>query len=461
MPPVASADRPKKPRNRHSPQQLAALNELYERDEHPALEARTSLAEKLGMETKTVNSWFQNKRASTKKRSMTVKPTAHEVGRVVVPRPSNSASSSSTPRPSESGDHADLDDIQRLVPRILPEDVPPRASHPSLDLDRTVYSDVGVARRVRPPPRASSEYPDEYSSKRPVLDAGSGIRTAGAMPADLRYHTSIKQTEEDVNIPEEPRAYVPLPPASRHPSLALPPASNHPSLQPRTISSTSASLSSASQRRSPSVVSTTDEPSSSTTRRSHHARRGETPYNLAARLRRSRPEPQQLDALRELFMKNPTPTIEQRSALALDIGMDLGKVTNWFRNLRQTSRRRAKKAEDDDDEYGYPYPHRTSSGSRSPSPSVDSLMEDAMMMDDDEMHGDGFSDDDMQEAVTPSPPASPAPAKEPTRSRFDLNSLSALALDYAEGEKAAMKFSSGIKFEDALLLVSFSQQYVH
>lgn len=136
-------------------------------------------------ETKTVNSWFQNKRASTKKRSMTVKPSPHEAGRVVVPRPSNSASSSSTPRPSESGDHADLDDIQRPGPRILPEDVPPRASHPSLDLDRAVYSDVGVARRVRPPPRASSEYPDEYSSKRLIPDAGSGVRTAGAMPADL------------------------------------------------------------------------------------------------------------------------------------------------------------------------------------------------------------------------------------------------------------------------------------
>lgn len=39
----------KKPRHRHSPAAIAALNELYDRDEHPALELRTSLAKRLGM----------------------------------------------------------------------------------------------------------------------------------------------------------------------------------------------------------------------------------------------------------------------------------------------------------------------------------------------------------------------------------------------------------------------------
>jgi Homeodomain len=42
-------ERPKKPRHRHSTFQLAALNELYERNEHPSLDDRTSLAEKLEM----------------------------------------------------------------------------------------------------------------------------------------------------------------------------------------------------------------------------------------------------------------------------------------------------------------------------------------------------------------------------------------------------------------------------
>lgn len=46
-----NADKPssKKPRHRHSPVQLAALNELFDRNEHPSLEERTELAERLGM----------------------------------------------------------------------------------------------------------------------------------------------------------------------------------------------------------------------------------------------------------------------------------------------------------------------------------------------------------------------------------------------------------------------------
>lgn len=39
----------KKPRHRHSPVQLAALNELFDRNEHPSLEERTELAERLRM----------------------------------------------------------------------------------------------------------------------------------------------------------------------------------------------------------------------------------------------------------------------------------------------------------------------------------------------------------------------------------------------------------------------------
>jgi hypothetical protein len=39
----------RKPRNRHSPDQLAALNRLYEEDDHPPLSKRVALAESLGM----------------------------------------------------------------------------------------------------------------------------------------------------------------------------------------------------------------------------------------------------------------------------------------------------------------------------------------------------------------------------------------------------------------------------
>ena len=39
----------KKPRHRHSPAQLAALNELFDQNDHPPLEQRTALAEHLRM----------------------------------------------------------------------------------------------------------------------------------------------------------------------------------------------------------------------------------------------------------------------------------------------------------------------------------------------------------------------------------------------------------------------------
>ncbi|KAJ2985693.1 hypothetical protein NUW54_g10066 [Trametes sanguinea] len=46
---AVQADQQKKPRHRHSATQLAALNELYEKNEHPSLEERTALAQRLGM----------------------------------------------------------------------------------------------------------------------------------------------------------------------------------------------------------------------------------------------------------------------------------------------------------------------------------------------------------------------------------------------------------------------------
>lgn len=47
IPPTAVAD--KKPRHRHTPSQLESLNELFARAEHPSLDDRSSLAQRLGM----------------------------------------------------------------------------------------------------------------------------------------------------------------------------------------------------------------------------------------------------------------------------------------------------------------------------------------------------------------------------------------------------------------------------
>lgn len=47
--PPRQHDSQKKGRHRHAPDQLVALIELYERDDHPSLEDRTTLGQRIGM----------------------------------------------------------------------------------------------------------------------------------------------------------------------------------------------------------------------------------------------------------------------------------------------------------------------------------------------------------------------------------------------------------------------------
>ncbi|KAL1739582.1 hypothetical protein HDZ31DRAFT_49139, partial [Schizophyllum fasciatum] len=101
---------------------------------------------------------------------------------------------------------------------------------------------------------------------------------------------------------------------------------------------------------------------------------------------RNRPEPSQLDALRKLFAVTQTPSVEQRTRLADEIGMDLAKVTNWFRNSRQTSRRRQAK--------GLPDPPVPQANGKSDLP-VGGGLADQSVADEDEMM-DGSVDDDME-----------------------------------------------------------------
>lgn len=56
---------------------------------------------------------------------------------------------------------------------------------------------------------------------------------------------------------------------------------------------------------------------------------------------RRRNTPQQLKALQQLLELTPHPTREQRLALALELGMELKSVTNWFQNRRQTEKRKS------------------------------------------------------------------------------------------------------------------------
>ncbi len=152
---------------------------------------------------------------------------------------------------------------------------------------------------------------------------------------------------------------------------------------------------------------------------------------------------------------------------------DVGKVTNWFRNLRQTARRRAKKTgsgeDDDDDSFQARDPYSASSSvSRSGTPSPGSPEDEDSMDFDDHRHTFSVdnSEDEYQEAVTPPPDLSPSPPPQAISSRRTsadsrLETLLARHVPYAvDIDKASVEQFPGIKMEDALLLLSFHHHIV-
>ncbi|KAG6846080.1 hypothetical protein H0H87_006444 [Tephrocybe sp. NHM501043] len=472
-------DKQKKPRHRHSPAQLAALNELFDKNEHPPLELRASLADHLGMETKTVNAWFQNKRASSKKRTRAV---PYNVPPVISPI---AAASTSNYPPREyddiyfDDDYLPLDDYSRAT-SIVPPDY---TGYPDYSQFTSETDSMPRRMRMRPSAEQADELrklynltPHPTTDQRQHLAERIGMRYQSITNWFQNQRSLAKKRKEDdydglgsmpsIDHHPEARTYSAFPPPSNHPSLGLPlPTPGH-----------SSAPVSRSHQRSPSISPSLD--GRSPRRRSSSSRRSATPYSISltslSRPRRSRPEPYQLDALKDLFTKTSTPSIEERSTLASEIGMDVGKVTNWFRNLRQTARKRDKRSgsADDEDEDSLNGATFSASASRSGSPSFRSYSSSSSMEldgDDYDMHGiqsDIGSEDEFQEAVTPPPElvsahnAAAASAPSPPSSRIAINELTIDPASYAELEKSASRYS-GIKIEDALLLLSFHQHIMH
>ncbi|KAJ7729231.1 homeodomain transcription factor [Mycena maculata] len=449
MPPLkAPVDKIKKPRHRHSAVQLAALNGLFEQNEHPSLAQRTELAQSLGLETKSVNAYFQNKRASSKKQ----------------PRGSPYDAPS---RPTHPTPYSTIDDDYYYPPTpndgvVLNQS---QASHLDQERSRNQYSApdqrqflsesdvVGGDTESRPERLQIEELQRIYRlNPYPTTEETRAISERIAMRHQIitewfRTQRSLDRRNMADGYPggsiitpvaeaseRRPRVYPTLPPIS-----TLPPASSHPSL-----------IGIDSVRR---IVAIPEDPyyAPSRTRRSSSPRNtapygASTALSLSARQRRGRPDAFQLNSLRRLLSKTPTPSIEERAALAREIGMDLGKVTNWFRNLRQSARKRERKAgrrAGSDDEYGYGYgePVYLSSTSRSRSESPDER-EGENEYGRGRRRGEHSSDEEeeAQEAVTPASSSSPSPGPPPSRRR-------------PPDEKPTTQFS--VPYEDALLLLGF------
>jgi hypothetical protein len=154
-------------------------------------------------------------------------------------------------------------------------------------------------------------------------------------------------------------------------------------------------------------------------------------------------------------------------------------VTNWFRNLRQTARKRAKRngidedGDHDDDSFGHNFDFASISRPGTPSAhssaSSTNGADDSMDVDEqyDDVHSDAGSEDEHQEAVTPSPDASPPPATfnatsarphHESRPRDGEGMVDPVS--YAQLEKVTASNFTGVKVEDALLLLSFHKHVV-
>ncbi|KAK7063799.1 Homeodomain transcription factor [Favolaschia claudopus] len=452
MPPLKSPlDKVKKPRHRHSAAQLAALNAVYEETEHPTLAQRTALAQSQGLEIKSVNAYFQNKRASAKKQ----------------PR----GSPYDAPQRVSDDDHYHLLAEGAPFPSAL---LPNQHSRQSSSLNYPPHLFPDSAMDANPTPFQVDELRRIYRiNPYPTIDEARFV----AQRIGMRYQTIIDwfRTQRNLDrgsIDQYPptaaaaaESFPPIssPPNPRHshlypilpPISTLPPAASHPSLlnrrypPPPPVPEDHYYAIHNDDRRSPSPYNTT---SPFRTRDNHTAL---SSFSTTTRPRRGRPDTFQLNSLRRLLSKTPTPSLEERSALAVEIGMDLGKVTNWFRNLRQSARKRERgkphragfSDDDDNDEMEYNEPVYLSSTSRSPSetPRTSSVERDSMSSTGSRrlMHSSD-EEEDLQEALTPSS----SPAASPFRAR-------PLELDE---KPAANMYSGSVPYEDALLLLSFHRQ---
>ena len=309
-----------------------------------------------------------------------------------------------------------------------------------------------------------------YRSLKSITNWFQNQRSQAKRRKEDQHLVGTDSASNPIALPEpiqEPKLFSAIPLATHKPSILppLPPHTSHPSLSipPRTHELPNLSISSHSNTRLDSI--------SLSSPRRNTPRRSATPYSLStsatlARPRRTRPEPFQLEELKKLNMKTSNPSIEERSALALEIGMDVGKVTNWFRNLRQTARKRGNGSGSHLDEDG-DHDDEILAGSRAGSPSLRSYSSSTDHMDvEDNSPSDAGSEEDLQEAVTPSPDGSPAPAQPklsgqghhpPNRSRDMMD----MVVDYSPiPTKMPDLHCSGVKVEDALLLLSFHKHVV-
>ncbi|KAF8575734.1 hypothetical protein K439DRAFT_1623379 [Ramaria rubella] len=348
-PPVTARN---KQRVRPSAAQLAELKALYTVTAHPPRDAREALGHKIGMRYQSVTNWFQNQRSTAKKRAPTADPATAPPSQTKSRSSSRSRMTSTSPIMSPRHIRDDEEDMY-----YSGDEDGARGQSLERDGDGTddrQFSPFHARLRIDPVRDiivAQAEARQQHLVELPLPLSGTAI-----VPSTL---THSPDADHSYTMPSVGTLNITLPPIPRTTS-----ASASPSIYSRAPTPPLLSSFQVSRASSPSASTLgigADEMHGSIAEYGDDAAGDQVP-----RGKRSRPTPHQLAALRALHAITSSPSIDERTRVGREIGMcvfdlsilimaihlltyllsgrELGKVTNWFRNLRQTARKKERRA---------------------------------------------------------------------------------------------------------------------
>jgi len=152
--PDQDQDNNKKKRQRTSPDQLAILEQIFQTDKMPSQQTRVQLADQLGMSSRRVQIWFQNKRAKVKRGisksgevsegGFCVSLSPDQEGRLLSLSSSSSISEPSSPVPDSFHDSSSSSSspVHSLLSPNSPAVVPSSPSLPHMPMQHTPVSQI-------------------------------------------------------------------------------------------------------------------------------------------------------------------------------------------------------------------------------------------------------------------------------------------------------------------------------
>ncbi|CAL1695046.1 unnamed protein product [Somion occarium] len=192
-------------RRRLLPEQIAALQALFEAKSHPSKEERGAIAAELGLELKSVNVWYQNRRRSAKKQALAWKPENASTSTRRNKKPSGSkiATSLSLDRIAASRERRDLSS------RVSRSPLTPKANRAYTD---QIPPATDIWDHIPSSPQAPPSSPGAESARLSKLPSGSKtLRSLEWACAKARAEGMMEHdSDDDFDVPvtdyDPPRA---------------------------------------------------------------------------------------------------------------------------------------------------------------------------------------------------------------------------------------------------------------